>query len=143
MKLKMKKILVILGLIFLTSVTCFAQTDDDDNNSGDKIREKMAEFIQRRMNLTKAETERFVPVFIRYFKDWRTTLRENRGDKPMLQLRVAELQIRYRPEFKEILGEKRCNLVYEHQQKFILEVQKMRQEQLQRRPLRRNRLMVD
>ena len=61
----------------------------------------------------------------------------------MLQLRIAELRIRYRTEFKDIVGEKRCNQIYEHQEVFIKEVRKLRQEQLDRRPIRRNRLMVE
>ena len=136
----MKKLLVILGLSFFTSTACFSQAGDNDN---DKIREKMSEFIQRRMGLSRAEAERFNPVFMRYFREWKTTIRDNRNDGPMLQLRVAELQVRYRNEFKDIVGEKRCNQIYEHQRVFIYEIQKFRQEELGRRPIRRTRLMVD
>lgn len=135
----MKRIFIILGLTFFTSITCFAQVDGNDNN--DKIREKMSEFIQRRMGLSQAEAERFNPVFFRYFREWRTTLQENRDDKIQLQLRVAELQIRYRNEFKDIVGEKRCNQIYEHQRVFIGELRKLREEQLDRRPMRRTRMM--
>jgi len=139
----MKKILVILGLCLFTSMAVFAQEDENDN-ANDKIRDKMSEFIQRRMNLNKAETERFIPVFFRYFREWRMTLKENRADKQLLQLRVAELRIRYRPEFKEIVGERRCNQIYDHQEMFIRELQQIRKDQLQRRPmLRRGKFMAD
>ncbi len=136
----MKKLLTILVLLFVTSSVCFAQDGDGDN---DKIREKMTEFIQRRMGLSRIEAEKFNPVFLRYFREWKTTIRENKNDRPMLQLRVAELRIRYRSEFKDIVGEKRCNQIYEHQEVFIREVQKIRQEQINHRPMRRNRLMAD
>ena len=137
----MKRIFIILGLTLYTSFSCFAQ--EDDNNNNDKIREKMSEFIQRRMGLSNAEAERFNPIFLRYFKEWRTTLQSNRNDKPVLQLRIAELRIRYRNEFKDIVGERRCNQIYEHQEVFIKEVRKLRQEEINRRPIRRNRLMAD
>ncbi len=136
----MKKLLIILGLSFFTSAACFAQDGDGDK---DKIREKMTEFIQRRMGLSKTEAEKFNPVFLRYFREWKTTIRDNKNDRPMLQLRVAELRIRYRNEFKDIVGEKRCNQIYEHQEVFIKEIQRLRQEQINRRPIRRTRLMVN
>ena len=136
----MKKLLVILGLSFFTSIACFSQAGDNDN---DKIREKMSEFIQRRMGLSRAEAERFNPVFMRYFREWKTTIQVNRNDKPMLQLRIAELRICYRSEFKDIVGEKRCNQIYDHQQVFMEEIQKLRREELGRRPIRRTRFMVN
>ena len=136
----MKKLLVILGLSFFTSSACFAQVGDGDN---DKIREKMTEFIQRRMGLSRIEAEKLNPVFMRYFREWKTTIQANRSDRPMLQLRVAELRIRYRNEFKDIVGEKRCNQIYDHQEVFIKELQQLRREELGRRPLRRTRLMVN
>jgi hypothetical protein len=135
----MKKLLIIAGLFFFTA-QAWAQEEDNPN---DKIREKMSEFIQRRMGLSKAEAERFNPIFLRYFREWKSTLQANRDDKPLLQLRVAELRIRYRNEFKDIVGEKRCNQIYEHQEVFIKEVRRLRQEQLDRRPLRRNKLMIE
>jgi hypothetical protein len=139
----MKKVLIILGLCLFTSLTLFAQ-DEENDNANEKIRNKMSEFIQRRMNLNKAESERFIPIFFRYFREWRTTLKENRADKQLLQLRVAELRIKYRPEFKEIVGERRCNQIYDHQDMFIRELIDIRKDQLQRRPgLKRNRMMID
>ncbi len=136
----MKKLLIILGLSFFTSTACFSQDGDNDN---DKIREKMSEFIQRRMGLSRGEAEKFNPVFMRYFREWKTTIQANRNDRPMLQLRIAELRIRYRTEFKDIVGEKRCNQIYDHQEKFIIEIQQLRREQLNRRPVRRTKMMAN
>ncbi len=135
----MKKFLLISTLFLLTGSLLQAQ-DDDQNN--DKIRDKMTEFIQRRLNLSKNEAEKFSPVFLRYFKEWRSTLRDFRGvdDKLRLQQRIVEIRIRYRNEFKEIIGEKRSNEVYEEQQIFIDGVRKMREEQrIDNRPNRRIR----
>ena len=140
----MKKFVFIFGFLFCTVASCFAQDDDTDNGNGnEKIREKMSEFIQKRMNLTKAEAEKFNPVFIRYFKEWKETIRANRNDRPVMQLRVAELRIRYRNEFREIVGERRCNQIYDHQERFIQIIRELKEERMKdRRNIRRNRSLL-
>ena len=85
----MKKILFILSLLLITSTIIFAQNDDGD----DRIRDKMREYIQLRMRLTRGEAERFTPVFVRYFNEWRNTLKENRTDRLILQQKVVELRL--------------------------------------------------
>ena len=117
----------------------------DDNGNDSKIREKMTEYIQKRLNLSKGEAERFSPVFLRYFNEWRNTLREFKsgGDKLILQQRIVELRLRYRSEFKDIIGEKRSNLVYEKQQEFIDGVRKVLQEErIENRANRRFRATI-
>ena len=137
----MKKLVLIFGLLFFTAATCFAQEDDNDNN--DKIREKMTEFIQKRMNLTRIEAEKFNPVFLRYFREWRTTLKDYRGDKLILQQRIVELRLRYRNEFKEIVGERRCNQIYDHQEIFIQKLRELKMERMRDRPnIRRTRSLL-
>jgi hypothetical protein len=128
----MKKFFYILTLFILTGFAAKAQ----DESADERIRDKMKEYIQKRMDLTKNEAEKFTPVFIRYFKEWRTTLRENgKGPRLDLQQKIIDLRIRYRSEFKEILGEKRSNDVYEHQDKFIKELKTIQQERrIQNRP---------
>ena len=126
----MKRILFILTLLIFTGVSMQAQDEGGD----DRIRDKMREYIQKRMSLTKNESEKFTPIFVRYFKEWRTTLRDNKGDRLILQQKIVELRLRYRTEFKEILGDKRGNEVYEHQEKFIQELKTIRQERIQNRP---------
>ena len=105
-----------------------AQGDDND-----KIRDKMREFIQKRLNLTRNEAERFTPVFIRYFREWKQTLQENRADGLVRQQRIIELRLRYRTEFRDIVGEKRSNDVYKQQDVFIREIKEMREEQIKAR----------
>ena len=124
----MKKILLILTLALLAGFTSRAQSDDND-----KIRDKMREFIQKRLNLTRNEAERFTPVFVRYFREWRQTLKENRDDVLIRQQKIVDLRIRYRTEFREIVGEKRSNDVFRKQDEFIQGIQKMREEQVRAR----------
>ncbi len=132
----MKKILFILSLLLITSTIIFAQNDEGD----DRIRDKMREYIQLRMRLTRGEAERFTPVFVRYFNEWRNTLKENRTDRLILQQKVVELRLRYRGEFKEIIGDRRSNEVFEHQERFIKELKNLRQERIQNRQGPRNRI---
>ena len=132
----MKKILYIITLFLITSNTLLAQNDDE------KIRDKMSEYIQQRMRLGKNEAQRFTPVFLRYFREWRTALKENRTDRLILQQKVVELRLRYRNEFKEIVGERRSNEIYENQEKFIRELKDViKQERMQNRQSPRSRLI--
>ena len=124
----MKRILLILTLALLAGFTSKAQSDDND-----KIRDKMREFIQKRLNLTRNEAERFTPVFVRYFTEWRQALKENRDDVLIRQQKIVDLRIRYRTEFREIVGEKRSNDVYKQQDVFVHEITKMREEQIRAR----------
>ncbi len=137
----MNRFLLIFILFFLTASGLYAQ---NENNNGDKIREKMTEFIQRRLNLSKSEAEKFSPVFMRYFQEWRSTLQAFKGGPKLdLQQQIIGLRLRYRNEFKNIIGEKRSNEVFEQQERFIEGVRKMREEQrIESRPNRRIRPMM-
>jgi hypothetical protein len=121
----MKKFLLILTLALIAGFSSKAQ---DDGN--DKIRDKMRDFIQKRLSLTRNEAERFTPVFIRYFREWKQTLHENRADVLVRQQKIVELRLRYRTEFRDIVGEKRSNDVYKQQDIFIREIKEMREEQI-------------
>jgi len=135
----MKKILLILSLLFVTGSCLFAQ-DDDDNDGNEKIRDKMNEYIQKRLNLSNDEAKKFSPVFLRYFKEWRQTIKENKGDKLILQQKVIDLRVRYRTQFREIIGENRGNNVFGQQDNFIRELRDIRRDRLGDRPLKRGRV---
>ena len=124
----MQRFLFILTFALLTSFSSKAQSDEHD-----RIRDKMTEFIQKRLDLTRNEAERFTPVFIRYFREWKQTLQENRADGLVRQQRIIELRLRYRTEFRDIVGEKRSNDVYKQQDVFVREIREMREEQIKAR----------
>jgi len=126
----MKRLLIILGLFMLAGTSLFAQQEDNDNGN-EKIRDKMSLYIQERLSLSKSEAEKFSPVFLRYFRDWRTTLRETKGEPGLLrQQKIVDLRLRYRDQFKEIIGEKRSNEVFDHQQRFIQGMRDLQRERL-------------
>jgi len=126
----MKRILIILSLFMLASGKLIAQ---DDDNGNERIRDKMSQYIQERLNLSKTEAEKFSPVFLRYFREWKTTLRESKGEPVLLrQQKIVDLRLRYRDQFKEIIGEKRSNEVFDHQQRFIQGMRDLQRERLEK-----------
>ena len=139
----MKKYLYILSLFLVTCFSSFGQ--DDDNNQDEKLgrlQEKMREYIQKRLSLNKTESEKFAPIFLRYMLDLRKTHRDFKTDRPMLQLKVAELRIKYRTEFRQVVDEQRANKIYEYQREFEIKVKEtLEKRQIEnRRPVRTDKL---
>lgn len=140
----MKKYFIIVCLLLLAGFTVVAQEDDgNDDDRGGKLQQRMKEFVQKRLNLSKGEAERFSPIFLRYIVELRRTHRENKVDKPVLQLRVAEVRVKFRNQFREVMDEQRANRVFDYQREFE---DKIRQEILNRRqetrPLKRNKALM-
>jgi hypothetical protein len=132
----MKKILTIFSFLFVFLSGAMSQNEPDAN---DRIRDKMREFIQNRMRLNDDEVEKFTPIFNRYYKEWRATLKDNREDRLILQQKIVELRLRYREEFKPVLGQKRSNEIYRHQEIFIQELRHLRRERINNGPSVRGR----
>lgn len=126
----MKKIVNLLLIVLFTGLAGWAQDDGPPEDRGGKLLERMQQYIQKRLNMTATEAERFSPSFIRYIADLRRTHREFRNDRPVLQLKIAELRVRYRDEWRPMLNEQRANRVFVHQTEFE---NKIRQEIMERR----------
>ena len=121
----MKKFLYIL--FFLFSINhAFAQ----DEGTG-KVRERMTEYIQKRLDLSKGEAERFGPVFTNYYNELRAINQDYKNDRLVLQQKTADLRLRYREQFKGIVGDKRSNDVFAYERDFIEEVKQLRKERLE------------
>ena len=126
----MKKIIYILLFTFSMSTISFAQ---DEGGDCGKVRERMIGFIQEKLGLSKGEAERFTPVFMNYFKELRRTKQDYKGRGLELQQKIVELRLRYRDQFKPIIGEKRSNDVFEQERIFIQKVKEERDLRLQNR----------
>lgn len=126
----MKRIAYIIIFIFSMGSVTFAQEVDD---AGGKLRDKMIEYIQTKLSLSKAEAERFQPVFLEYLKDMKNTKQQFGGDRLILQQKIIDLRIRYRDQFKPIVGEARSNAVFQHEREFVEKAIKERNERLQNR----------
>jgi hypothetical protein len=120
----MKRILFILGFSLTLSTAVFAQDSE-------KIQVRMNEYIQKRLNLSKSEAERFTPVFMDYFKELRQANQQYRGDRLVLQQKIVDLKLRYRDQFKPIMGEKRSNDVFNYERDFVEELKRVRQDRIQ------------
>ena len=131
----MKRILCILSFLMLLASASFAQNDEGRN--GEKIRERMREYIQKRLDLSNSEADRFTPVFLNYFNELRQANQAYKGDRLVLQQKVIDLRIRYRDQFKPIMGEKRSNDVFKYERDFVNEVKDLRNDRLQNRGLDR------
>jgi len=120
----MKRVIYILGFLLTLTTAAFAQ-------DGEKIQARMNEYIQKRLNLSKSEAERFSPVFLNYFNELRQTNQQYRGDRLVLQQKIVDLKLRYRDQFKPIMGEKRSNDVFNYERDFVEELKQLRQDRIQ------------
>ena len=143
----MKKWLVIMILILLPGLAVMAQNDIDEPTPQEgKIRERMQEYIQSRLNLSRNEAERFTPVFIRYFREFAQTHRSYKSDRLILQQKIIDLRLRYRTEFRQIMDEQRANRVFKYEDEFRQEairiIRENRRDRMENKPIRRNRSMI-
>jgi hypothetical protein len=138
----MKKWLLILSLFLFTGLTAFSQ-EDDDTQEGGKIAVRMREYIQKNLGLSKAEAQKFTPVFVRYFREFAQTHRQYKPDILILKQKIIELRIKYRIEFRQIMDEQRANKVYHYEDKFRQEAIKIIKENRRDRvPPRRTRTIL-
>lgn len=128
----MKIYLYILSFFLTINISAFAQDNAAEGN-GNKIREKMTEYVQKRLGLSKNEAERFNPVFMNYFNELRNANIQHRDDKLVLQQKIIDVRLRYRDQFKPIVGEKRSNDVFTYERDFVEEVKRLRQDRIQDR----------
>jgi hypothetical protein len=137
-----KKYFIIL-VLFISGICSRAQEQNDDK--GAKIRDRMSEYIQDRLGLSKAESEKFTPVFLRYFQEFRQIRQTNREDKLILQQKIIDLRIRYRGEFRQIMDEPRANKVFVYEDEFrrkAIEILETRKDRLGEKRFERNRSLL-
>jgi len=138
----MKKYFIILILTF-TGLVTYAQ--DEGGDKGSKIRDRMNEYIQDRLGLSKREAEKFSPVFLRYFQEFRQIRRENMSDNLVLKQKIIDLRIRYRSEFRQIMDEPRANKVFVYEDEFrrkAIQMLETRKDRLGEKTLQRNQSLL-
>lgn len=137
----MKKWLFIL--LLLSGFVTFAQQEEPPRDGGGKIQERMKEYVQSKLGLSRAETEKFTPVFVRYFREFAQTHKENRGDRLILQQKIIELRLHYRGEFRQIMDEQRANKVFKYEDDFRREaIQIIKDNRRDRGAIRRTRAVL-
>jgi hypothetical protein len=142
----MKKCVIILitVLTFLPGLS-FGQDEQQPGIKESKIQERMREYIQNKLSLSRGEAERFTPLFVRYFHEFAQTHRAYRDDRLVLQQKIIELRLHYRTEFRQIMDEQRANKVFKYEDEFRQEVVRILKENRQDRmkPIRRDRMLVE
>ena len=138
----MKKYFIIL-ILFFSGLGVRAQDNEDDK--GGKIKDRMNEYIQDRLGLSNKEAEKFTPVFLRYFQEFKQIHRENRTDILILKQKIIDLRIRYRNEFRQIMDEPRANKVFVYEDEFrrkAIQILETRKDRLGGKPFQRNRSLL-
>ncbi len=132
-------------ILVFTGLATYAQDDADDNDKGGKIRDRMNEYIQDRLGLSRKEAEKFTPVFLKYFQEFRQIRKENRNDNLILKQKIIDLRIRYRDEFRQIMDEPRANKVFVYEDEFrkkAIQILENRKDRLGGKPIQRNRSLL-
>ena len=139
----MKKYFIILILSF-TGLATYAQDEGKDDKAS-KIRDRMSEYIKDRLNLSRGEAEKFTPVFLRYFQEFRQIHSENRSDNLVLKQKIIDLRIRYRNEFRQIMTEPKANKVFVYEDEFrreAIQILQSRRDHLGEKGIQRNRSLL-
>jgi len=138
----MKRFFIIL-ILFFTGLATYAQDEGGDDKG--KIRDRMSEYIKDRLGLTKNEAEKFTPLFLRYFQEFRQIHRENQTDILILKQKIIDLRIRYRNEFRQIMDEPRANKVFVYEDEFrrkAIQILETRRDRLGEKGIQRNRSLL-
>lgn len=124
----MKRVLYIL-LFFFSLQTVFAQEEQQPDAT--RLKEKMVEYIQDKLGLSKSEAEQFQPMFMDYLRQLRDTKQQYKGDRLVLQQKVVDIRLRFREKVKPVIGDKRSNDVFKFEREFVEKVQDVRNERAQ------------
>jgi hypothetical protein len=138
----MKKYFIIV-ILSLAVIATYAQNEEQEK--GGKIRDRMIEYVQDRLGLSRSESEKFTPVFLRYFQEFHQIRQQNQGDKLVLQQKIIDLRIRYRDQFRQIMDEPRANKVFVYEDEFrkkAIQILETRKDRLSDKPLQRNRSLL-
>ncbi len=114
----MKKLFLIFTLMLSGLSFLHAQEEDVANRmQDDRLRSGMKLYIHQRLAVTDEEAKKFDPLLEKYLDDLRKAHTDN-PDPLVRQQKKAEVRLRYRDEFKPIIGEKRANRVFLEEQGF-------------------------
>jgi hypothetical protein len=107
----MKKIVIILSLLFIHNYFCVGQTQPD--TGGKKIEGIKVEYMNKELNLTPEEAKKFWPVYNNYFSEIRQARKTHANDEVAFEENVVEIRKKYKDNFKRILNsDNRVNGVF-------------------------------
>jgi len=104
----MKKIFFIISLLFLHNYFCVGQTQSDT-----KVEDIKQAYMNKELNLTPEEAQKFWPVYNSYFAEIKQARKENINDEVAFEDRVVQIRKKYQNSFRTILNsDARVNKVF-------------------------------
>jgi hypothetical protein len=141
----MKKLLMMLLMLFSVTVYAVAQDDkpDDEKQGGGRVYALMVAYLTKELNLSAEEAQKFWPVYNQYRAEIRKTRMDGKANsKTEIEIEESLLNVRkrYDGEFAKALSKEKANRVFQAEKKFATvvqrELQERRQQQLNRRRLK-------
>ena len=140
----MKKWFTILLIMLLPTISAFSQNDEPAQEG--KLRERCQQYVQDKLGLTKAESEKSIPVLVKYFREFAQTHKQYKDDRLIFKQKIIDLRIRYRTEFRQILDEKKANRVYLYEDEFRKKameiIRENKRERMRDKPFRQNKIIT-
>ena len=107
----MKKIVFILSLLFLHNYFCVGQTQSDTGRN--KIEGIKETYMNKELNLTPEEAQKFWPVYNNYFKEIRQARKSYQNDEVAFEEKKVQIRKKYQGQFKSVLNsDNRVNRVF-------------------------------
>lgn len=137
----MKKLLMMLLMLFSVTVFAVAQDDkaDDEKQGGGRLYALFVAYATKELNLSSDEAQKFWPVYNQYRGEIRKTRQDGKaGNKKEIEIEESLLNIRkrYDGEFGKVLSKEKANRVFQIEKKFAAQAQR---ELLERRQQQNNR----
>jgi hypothetical protein len=141
----MKKLLMMLLMLFSVTVFAVAQDDnaDDDKKDGGRVYALMVAYLTKELNLSSEEAQKFWPIYNQYRSEIRETRQEARANNAKdidTDQKLLDIRKRYDGEFSKALSKEKVNKLFRAEKQFATviqrELQERRQQQLNRRRLK-------
>jgi len=139
----MKKLLLIIGVAFYTAT--FAQQPQNPEKRSERVEAMRVAFITKRLNLSPEEAQRFWPVYNKFRADLKT-LRKNyrqseQDGEPLtaderleFEQKKLDLKKNYKPQFEEVVGKEKFNLLMNAEEDFKRELVQIMRERRENGP---------
>jgi hypothetical protein len=141
----MKKLLMMLLMLFSVTVYAVAQDDneDDGKKDGGRVYALMVAYLTKELNLSAEEAQKFWPIYNQYRAEIRKTRQDARAKSEKeieTEEKLLNIRKRYDGEFTKALSKEKVNKLFRAEKQFgeviRKELQERRQQQLNRRRLK-------
>jgi len=107
----MKKVYIIILLLFLHNYICVAQTQSNDNSN--KAEDITKAYMTKELNLTPEESEKFWPVYKDYFNELKQAKSVYGNDEVAFEEKKVQIRKKYQGQFRSVLNsDNRVNKVF-------------------------------